>query len=303
MGSRWKRNPTGLPRYLTEDGDVQILDALQRHGVLTTWQLWQLCPRFKSIDTIQDRLRVLYDDPIPPYGYLIDRPESARNSINANSKHLWYQRTINSHDVLRERGLFSSHAAAPQPPFPHQAFVSTHSFSLEHGAKEIKGLEFIPQHKANKSGAPLAMPIDLDGKTENYVTDLYAALSYQGRRMYVFNELDRASENTQQIEGRARSNVKKKLQQLQIAVGKGKHKSHFGVQSDAILLFATVRPGRVKNLISIMESLQPQGCPWALFGAFPSCATLDRIPNYIDIYNHVWERAGHPPVRILDLLK
>lgn len=291
---RYERQPTGVSRFPTE-GDLQIAKALQRHGKLNTWQLLQLCPHFTSYQTIKWRLFNLFHDPLKGFGYIIDRPASQRKNMRARSTYLYYSLTRYGQHFLEHHGCHEPCAVGAAPPLEHDIFVSTVSFSLDYEARKIEGLEFVPQYQANRAQAESRVPVELDGKQTNLTPDGYVAISLGGVRMYIFKEEDRATENHT---GAGRKNTKQTLAQYGVVIGKGKHKSHFDVQSDAILLYSTTNHARLQNVLRYV----PDGCEWFLGAAQPECESLETMPSYIPVYDMYWERAGLPPVKILDFL-
>lgn len=298
MASRYIPTPTGITRFVT-DGDVEIVSALQRHGLLNTHQLSKLVSYYKSIDTLRDRLQILFSDPIHAYGgQLLTRPKGQTQSIRALSKFIVHQKSIYADELLKERGIYEPRAITPTSPFLHQLFVSTITYSLEKGAKE-HDLTFVPQYEVlNRADTDVGIEIPNMGKL---TPDALVALEQDGKRLYLFIEADKGTEP--HVARGTRKHTLKNVKQYQELIERGLYKEKYGIRSGAILLYLTINTIRMKNVLNIVDNHFPKGCTYNLHGTASGFADLATVPNEIPVYEMYWERASNAPLKLPDFFK
>ena len=288
------------------DGDVAIIEALQRHGYLNTFQIFQLVyPIFTNYTALGTRLTNLYHEPSVRYGgTLLIRPGQQKDNDRRRSALSIYAKSIYADELLKERSLYQPQATVPSGPFLHQVFSSYMSASLEIAARQIKGMTFVPQYAYLKSG-DLSIPIELDGKTTLLRPDGVCGLEFNSKRLNIFREEDRSTEPHERpdLDKPNRKYTKLNIRQYQKLIGQGFYKEHFNLRSGAIVLYTTTRYGRRDSVVKFVHAHFPRGCNYMLHHAVPGFSALTELPDMVPAFDIQWKRAGNPDCTILDFFR
>ncbi len=281
--------------------DVEIFDAIQRHGPLPTHLLYEFAKHLRQgFRAHADRLTKFYHgaENTPP---MLSRPPQQFASFAARYQPLVYDLTDAGKQVLAEAGRLDRYTPPRTDHFLHRLMGASVSASMELLARD-RGIEFIPTERilshprcpesTRASSNPLAIPIPV--ALRPMVPDNLFGFRYPGDGYRFFAvEIDR---NTESIDRQTwRQNAfAKKLYGYREIVRCRSFESHWGVPN---LLVLTVTTNRA-HMFNILRYLTKQDDPLSerfLFKADPRFGVNWRVPR--EVLAHMfapWERTGTP---------
>jgi len=281
--------------------DVEIFDAIQRHGPLPTHLLYEFAKHLRpGFRAHADRLTKFYHgaENTPP---MLSRPPQQFASFAARYQPLIYYLTDAGRQVLAEAGRLDRYTPQRTDHFLHRFMGASISASIELLARE-RGIAFIPTERilshsrcpesTRTSPNPLAIPIP--GGLGSLVPDNLFGFHYPGDGYRFFAvEIDR---NTESIERKTRNQTafaKKVLGYREIFRSRT-FESHWGLPN-LLVLTVTTNSAHMSNLLHYLTKLDNPLSERFLFKHEPMFGVNWRVPR--EVLAHLfapWARAGTP---------
>ena len=279
--------------------DVEIFDAIQRHGPLPTHLLYEcakhLRPGFRAH---ADRVTKFYHgaENTPPR---LSRPPQQFASFAARYQPLIYDLTDAGRQVLAEADRLDRYAPPRTDHFLHRFMGASISASIEVLARE-RGIAFIPAEQilsrprcpesTRTSFNPLAIPTP--GAPGSLVPDNLFGFRYPGDGYRFFAvEIDR---NTESIERKTRNQdaFTKNIHGYREIFRSCAFERHWGVPN-LLLLTVTTNHAHMFNLLRHIAKLDDPLTERFLFKAEPTFGVNWRVPRAVLAHLFSpWERVG-----------
>lgn len=281
--------------------DVEVFDAIQRHGPLPTHLLYEFAKHLRpGFRAHADRLTKFYhgaENTLPT----LFRPPQQFASFAARYQPLVYDLTDAGKQALAEAGRLDHYAPRRTDPFLHRFMGASVSASLELLARE-RDIAYIPTEQilshprcpesTRMSPNPLAIPIP--GALGSLVPDNLFGFRYPGDGYRFFAvEIDRHTESIERKTGKQTAFTKKVHGYRQIFQSRTFEK-HWGVPNLLVLTVTT----NCAHMFSILRYLATFNDPLSerfLFKAEPVFGVNWRVPR--EVLTHLftlWDRAGTP---------
>jgi hypothetical protein len=205
------------------------------------------------------------------------RTENPRSNalINTNTK--------KANDLLKTHGLWSQHT----PKKSGSPFHDTYMGCVLASFAQHEGYE--GQHTfLNKS-----LFLEVNGTVGE--PDAVFQLVIDGKRYFVFVEIDRATEPVRTLNSVRRS-WDKKIKFYRQLIGQKAYKELFGVDCGALLLVLTVSASNRDNILSAVQEEFGHGCNYILACSYPQFGFDFHPPStHLPVLTQEWHRCGHPP--------
>jgi hypothetical protein len=309
LGRRHRNRPTSTGKRVSpQPRDLLWFEMLHRHGPLSSSHLHAFSARLASSPKrALDRLTDLFNEADTPHGgpYLV-RPWQQFQTLDARYQELVYDLAPAAEAVLRERGLWHGHGAAPGGPWRHWAMVAAITASIELAARSDPHLAFIPQHAIlARAGATLRCPVRIPnpqtGKEERHdlVPDALFGLEYTGGtssfRFFVV-EADRATEPTRASSFSRKSHLRHFLQYAAYIAG-GRYKEHLKLTAPLLVLNVFTNEAAMRNAMRLALELLPSGMSYHLFASAPQFGGhFKPAAPRPELLRTAWLRAGAAPL-------
>jgi len=281
--------------------DVEIFDAIQRHGPLPTHLLYEFAKHLRpGFRAHADRLTKFYHgaENTPP---MLSRPPQQFASFAARYQPLIYDLTDAGRQILAEAGRLDRRTPLRTDHFLHRFMGASISASIELLARE-RGIAFIPTERilshprcpesTRASSNPLAIPVP--GGLGSLVPDNLFGFRYPGEGYRFFAvEIDR---NTESIERKTwkQNAFAKKIHGYREIFHSRAFERHWGVPNLLVLTVTTNR-AHMLNILRYLAKLDDPFSERFLFKAEPTFGVSWRVPR--EVLTHLfapWERDGTP---------
>ena len=206
--SRFARPQPAVKRLILTEADLQLFEAIQRHGPLPTHYLYAFTKGLRKDYThLQNRLTEFYNgDAGGPY---LTRPPQQFASFAARYQHLVYDLAPRARLALVEQGRSAPIRPRRSDPFVHQLMQACVGASIEITAPD-RGVEYIHRETifahercppcTRAAPNPLAIPIGGGGGGRVLIPDdLFGIRDRERGYRFFAVEIDR---NTESIERR-----------------------------------------------------------------------------------------------------
>jgi len=281
--------------------DVEIFDAIQRHGPLPTHLLYEFAEHLRpGFRAHADRLTKFYHgaENTPP---MLSRPPQQFASFAARYQPLIYDLTEGGKQVLAEAGRRDRYTPRHTDHFLHRLMGASVSASIELLARQ-RGIEFIPAERilthprcpesARTSPNPLAIAIP--GGRGSVIPDNLFGLRYAGDGYRFFAiEIDRSTESIERKTWKQNAFAKKVHAYCDILRSRA-FETHWGIPNLLVLTVTTNR-SHMFNILRYLTKVDDPLSERFLFKAEPMFGVNWRVPR--EVLTHLfapWERADAP---------
>lgn len=264
--------------------ELRWLKHIERHGPQASTYLHELTQvTHRCKDTALRALQKLRA------AGLLTLPSQQRNVERAEFNPYVYDLSNRGFECLEDLDM-REHALRPTGHWWHGYTTSCVTSSIDITATR-RGLRYIPgQVILAKKNAPLAMPTS-QGKL---IPDQLFALDYGGRFRAFALEVDRGTEP--KTSPAARKSYQKSIAQYAEVIGADRHKQHYGLKANLLVLWVFSNPGNMKRFLQLVEAMPPRVKKAILCQTLPPALLHKAVSQ--DLLLQTWQRASEDPVLI-----
>lgn len=277
-------------RIELRERDLQVFEAIHRHGPLPTHYLYEFVrSSSKDYTAFQQRLTKLYNGAATSAPYLA-KPEQQHASFDARYQQLIYDLSPVAKAVLSERGRLTR-IPARTDHFLHRFMNACVGASLELAVRK-DGKRYLAEHDIFEHGGAGEMAIPIG--SGRLVPDRLFGIDLGGKYRFFAVEIDR---NTESLERRslAQNSFAQKIAGYAEIIRSRLYKSHWDLPHLNVMFVTT----NATHMANMMEHVRDH--PLAkhfLFNVKPEFGVNWRVPPvFQDLYAKPWARAdGHIPI-------